>query len=211
MKAFVTSLFFVFYLGCAHQKKYPQHWWTPVLDQNVPSWEILPQAAGPGEVILSKRNELGILSNFAPTPFSYRGQRYESVEGFWQMMKYPESAKDPRSIFRLKHTRSEVSQMVAFEAKQAGDEASREMKRHKIDWVTFEGERMVYCSKIPERHYQLIKEVMWEKLLQNPKVKETLLATGNLILRADHHGGSCEAPEWRYYELWMQIRNELQK
>jgi len=38
-------------------------------------------------------NELGLLSNFAPTPFVFHGQRYASVEGFWQMMKYPEGAK----------------------------------------------------------------------------------------------------------------------
>lgn len=54
------------------------------------SWEILPQAAGPQEVILSKRNELGILSNFAATPFTFHGKRYAIVEGFWQMMLYPE-------------------------------------------------------------------------------------------------------------------------
>jgi len=47
--------------------KYPEHWFTPVSEVNKPDWEILPQAAGPGEVILSKRNELGILSNFAAT------------------------------------------------------------------------------------------------------------------------------------------------
>ena len=40
-----------------------------------------PQAAGPGEVILSKRNDLGILSNFAPTPFVYHGIRYASWKG----------------------------------------------------------------------------------------------------------------------------------
>ena len=53
--------------------KYPAHWWTPVPEAGKPDWEILPQAAKPGQVILSKRNELGILSNFAPTPFVYRG------------------------------------------------------------------------------------------------------------------------------------------
>jgi hypothetical protein len=56
-----------------------------------PEWEVLPQEAGPGEVILSKRHELGLLSNFAPTPFTFRGRRYASLEGFWQMMLYPES------------------------------------------------------------------------------------------------------------------------
>ena len=69
--------------------KYPAHWWTPVPKEGAPSWEILPQEAGPGEVILSKRHELGLLSNFAPTPFTFRGKRYASLEGFWQMMLYP--------------------------------------------------------------------------------------------------------------------------
>ena len=54
--------------------RYPAHWWTPVSEVNKPDWEILPQEAGPGEVILSKRNELGLLSNFAATPFTYRGK-----------------------------------------------------------------------------------------------------------------------------------------
>ncbi|HMG73017.1 MAG TPA: hypothetical protein VK582_05905 [Pyrinomonadaceae bacterium] len=67
--------------------RYPAHWWTPVIDPKKPDWEILPQEAGPGEVILSKRNELGLLSNFAPTPFVFRGKRYASLEGLWQMMK----------------------------------------------------------------------------------------------------------------------------
>src|SRR6266702_4460357 len=70
--------------------RYPSHWWTPVSKEGAPSWEILPQEAGPGEVILSKRNELGLLSNFAATPFTFHGRRYASLEGFWQMMKYPE-------------------------------------------------------------------------------------------------------------------------
>ena len=67
--------------------RYPSHWWAPVPREGAPAWEILPQEAGPGEVILSKRNELGLLSNFAATPFTFHGQRYASLEGFWQMMK----------------------------------------------------------------------------------------------------------------------------
>jgi len=77
---------------------YPAHWWTPVPAESAASWEILPQAAKPGQVILSKRNELGILSNLAATPFTLRGQRYASVEGFWQMMLYPEGPRDPRAL-----------------------------------------------------------------------------------------------------------------
>ncbi len=61
---------------------YTAVWFAPINDRNKPSWEILPQEAKAGEVILSKRNELGILSNFAATPFELDGKRYASVEGF---------------------------------------------------------------------------------------------------------------------------------
>src|SRR5690348_5370648 len=83
----------------ADQLQYPTHWFAPVDTNGAPAWEIFPQDAKPGEVILSKRNELGLLSNFAATPFSYRGKRYASIEGFWQMMKYPEGPDDPRGTF----------------------------------------------------------------------------------------------------------------
>jgi hypothetical protein len=101
---------------------YPPHWWAPVSEAEAASWEVLPQAAGPGEVILSKRNELGLLSNFANTPFVFHGQGYASLEGFWQMMKYPEGPADLRARYPgigWKHTRKEVSQMIGFEAKAA--------------------------------------------------------------------------------------------
>src|SRR5436190_1614511 len=80
----------------------------------------------------SKRNELGILSNFAATPFEYRGKRYASVEGFWQMMLYPEGPDDPRaksSAVAWPHTREQVAQMVAFEAKAAGDVGEKNMRK----------------------------------------------------------------------------------
>src|SRR2546422_9737601 len=60
---------------------YPAHWWTPIIDPKKPDWEIMPQEAAAGEVILSKRHELGLLSNFAPTPFVFHGKRYASLEG----------------------------------------------------------------------------------------------------------------------------------
>ena len=72
----------IIFLGTAFAlfaQQYPAHWWTPINDSHKPDWEILPQEAKPGEVILSKRNELGILSNFAATPFTLYGKRYASV------------------------------------------------------------------------------------------------------------------------------------
>jgi predicted NAD-dependent protein-ADP-ribosyltransferase YbiA (DUF1768 family) len=193
--------------------RYPAHWWTPVATEGKPEWEILPQEAGPGEVILSKRHELGLLSNFAPTPFTFRGQRYASLEGFWQMMLYPEGPRDARARFpglEWKYTRAQVAQMTAFEAKAAGTLAEENMKRMGINWASFAGKRFRYRSLKPGEHYRLIVAATWAKVQQNPEVKNVLLATGDLILRPDHHSEPNAPPEWRYFEIWMQIRTRLQ-
>jgi len=197
----------------ARNPRYPARWWTPVPTSGVPSWEILPQEAGPGEVILSKRSELGLLSNFAPTPFTFHGKRYASLEGFWQMMKYPENADDPRAKFpglEWKFTRDQVAQLTGFDAKHAGDLANANMKKMGIDWATFEGQRMEYRPARPGEHYKLIVEATREKVRQNPEVQKVLLATGDLVLKPDHHQEPDAPAAWRYYEILTAIRTDLQ-
>ena len=194
--------------------KYPAHWWTPVPTNGAPSWEILPQEAGPGEVILSKRNELGLLSNFAPTPFTFHGKRYASLEGFWQMMKYPEGTNDERATFpslEWKLTREQVGQLTAFDAKHAGSAADANMKKMGITWVTFEGQRIEPRDKSDGEHQALIFAATREKVRQNPEVQKVLLATGDLILKPDHHQEPNSPPAWRYFDILMTIRTELQK
>jgi predicted NAD-dependent protein-ADP-ribosyltransferase YbiA (DUF1768 family) len=194
--------------------RYPAQWFAPVNDPQKPAWEILPQEAGPGEVILSKRHELGLLSNFASTPFVFRGKRYASLEGFWQMMKYPEGPDDPRAkspAVEWKYTRAQVANMVSFAAKRAGDLGEANMKIMGISWVSFEGTHFEYRPAKPGEHYRLIVAAMWEKVKQNPEVKKVLLATGDLILKPDHHQEPDAPAAWRYFEIWMQIRSELQK
>lgn len=182
--------------------------------EGAPAWEILPQEAGPGEVILSKRHELGLLSNFAPTPFTFRGKRYASLEGFWQAMKYPEGPDDPRAKFpglKWNFTRAQVEQLTAFEAKHAGDLGEENMAKMGIGWVSFEGKRFEYKAKEPGEHHRLILAAMREKLRQNPDVQKVLLSTGDLILKPDHHQSPDDPPEWRYFDIWMQLRAELQQ
>src|SRR5436853_6979939 len=194
--------------------RYPAHWWTPIVDPKKTEWEILPQEAGPGEVILSKRNELGLLSNFAPTPFVFHGKKYASLEGFWQMMKYPEGPNDPRARFpglEWKYTRDQVRQMVSFEANKAGALASENMTKMGITWVSLEGKRFEYKPAVPGEHYKLIVEATCEKVKQNPEVKKVLLSTGDLILKPDHHQEPNAPAAWHYYEILMQIRAELQR
>ena len=191
--------------------QYPSDWWKPVPREQAASWEILPQEAGAGEVILSKRNELGLLSNFAPTPFEFRGKRYASLEGFWQAMKYPEDADDPRSKAEWKFTREQVAGLSGFEAKQAGDLGSANMKKLGITWVSFEGKRFEYRPKQPGEQYRLIVEATRAKVEQNPEVKRVLLATGDLVLKPDHRQEPDAPAAWRYYEILTAIRSELQK
>src|SRR5271170_3098108 len=205
----VLALMLIAAAPCLCAQQYPAHWWTPLPEANKPDWEILPQAAKPGEVILSKRNELGILSNFAATPFAFRGKRYASVEGFWQMMLYPEGPDDPRARalqIAWPHTREEVAQMTAFEAKGAGGAAERNMQKLGIDWVTFEGKRVLYRSHQKGEHYALIVAAMRAKLEQNADVRRILLATGSLRLLPDHIQESDSPPEWRYFEIWTEFR-----
>jgi predicted NAD-dependent protein-ADP-ribosyltransferase YbiA (DUF1768 family)/pimeloyl-ACP methyl ester carboxylesterase len=201
-----------FFLGKQSGRIYPRHWWKKFEDENKPDWEILPHEAKPGEVVLSKRNELGLLSNFAATPFEYCGKRYASLEGFWQAMKYPEGSDDDRAKhpgITWQFTREQVSQMTAFEAKEAGDLASANMRKMGIDWVTFNGKRFPYRPKHPGEHYRHIVAATRAKVSQNPSVKSVLESTGNLILKPDHHQEADAPAAWRYYDILTTIRDEI--
>lgn len=201
-----------FFLREEPSRYYPRHWWSKVSDPDKPDWEILPHEARPGEVIVSKRHELGLLSNFAATPFTYCGKDYVSLEGFWQAMKYPEWAGDPRFSDRgvkWEFTRAQVEQMAGFEAKRAGDLASANMRRLGIDWVTFDRKRFPYRPDKPGEHYRLIVAATKAKVCQNSSVASVLRSTGDLILRPDHRQEPGAPLAWRYCEILMQIRTEL--
>jgi predicted NAD-dependent protein-ADP-ribosyltransferase YbiA (DUF1768 family) len=209
----ISFLFFLGLLSFGLFAEYPKHWWGPINDPKAPSWEILPQEAAAHELILSKRNELGILSNFADTSFVFKSKKYATLEGFWQAMKFPEGPQDER----LKEgilwpiERASVEQMNGFQAKDAGKIGSENMKILNINWVSFEGKKLVYKTTEKLEHYDLIYSAMVEKLKQNPEVKKILLQTGNLILKPDHVQVEPVSPAWKYHEIWMEIRTRLQK
>lgn len=192
---------------------FPAHWWKEVPRESAKSWEILPQDAGPNEVVLSKRNELGLLSNFADTSFVFHGVCYPTVEAFWQMMKYPENSDDPRWAWARswKYTRQQVSQMNGYAAKSAGNYANFLMEKNSANWVTFEGKKIPFATKEPQEHYDLIWQALIEKIRQNPQVYQVLMATKDLKLIPDHGISEKSPREWHYNLLWMDIRKMLEE
>jgi len=198
------------------QSPFPTEWWAPVMREGAPSWEILPQDAKEGEVILSKRNELGVFSNLAATAFIFEGEKYASIEGLWQMMKYPDldDVKDPRLAWKDEYpfTRQQVKLMSGFEAKDAGDAASKINKEHKIDWVTYRTKKFNYKdgTRGSEYHYQIIFEATFQKVKQNPEVKNLLLKTRNLKLMPDHLQPIYAPKSYGYFNILMDLRKIFQ-
>ncbi|MBI3018483.1 MAG: NADAR family protein [Deltaproteobacteria bacterium] len=195
--------------------EYPREWWKAFPKDPAKSWEILPQEAAYGkDVILSKRTELGIFSNFAATPFTLDGKQYASVEGFWQMMKYPDpqDKEDPRYRKDLiwKYTREEVAQLTGFEAKEAGDATKENYQKLEISFISYKGKRMEYKDKDKMEHYELIFRAIQSKIDQNEPAKKLLAATGTLILRPDHIQDADAPPAYRYYDILIKIRSNLQ-
>ena len=58
-------------------------------------------------------------------------------------------------------------------------------------------------------HYQLILRVLWEKVRQNPEVRDLLLSTGDLILNPDNFDSLRGLPAWRCFDMYMDIRRTL--
>ena len=193
---------------------YPQEWWTPVDRDQASSWEVLPQDAGSGEVVLSKRTELGAFSNLAATPFYYDGHFYASVEGLWQMLKYPDPADptDPRhAISGYPYTRAQVRDLSLWESKDAGDIANKLMKENNIGFVSYNGQRFDYkdMAQGSDFHYELIFGAMEAKLAQNPKVRELLYRTRGLTLIPDHGIKDTSPASYFYHKIWMRLRERL--
>lgn len=213
MKRLLLALWFTSFIYSPHAytHSYPSHWWEAAVGE-VAWWEITPDSVEPssGQVVLSKRNELGLLSNFADTPFILDGIRYNTLEGLWQSMKFPESRKDKRyGDMSLKYSRDEVAQMSGFDAKKAGDYASKLMKKFKINWVTYKKQKMTYRTQKKGSHYKLIVRAMESKLLQNENVRKILKKTGDLVLLPDHKTKSSDPPAWKYFKIWMGLRFKL--
>ncbi len=193
--------------------RFPDAWWKPIPPEELKSWEIPPQAARRDlqQVILSKRTELGVFSNLAETPFELDGTSYKSVEAFWQSLKYPEDAADPRlnSSVRWQYTRSQVQNLSGFEAKAAGDLANENMKILGISWQSYQGKKFEPKTTDVDFHSRLIEKAITEKIMQNPPLQKLLKQTEQLVLLPDHKQSGTITPAYKYYDILMKIRAGL--
>lgn len=195
---------------------FPDLWWKPVPKEQLASWEIGPQEAdrSKGEVILSKRNELGQFSNLSSNTFVLDGVKYNSLEGLWQGMKYPENPQDERfknAKVVWPYTREQVYAMDGFAAKDAGDIANKNMKELGISWITYQGKKIEYKTTGKAEHYDIIYKASVAKIEQNPDLKKLLLSTGNLKFLPDHAQQPGAAPAYLYFDIYMKIRDDLRK
>lgn len=210
--------------GCIHASaqvdkqldSYPDAWWVYVPPEQLKDWEVPPHAADrlKGEVVLSKRTELGVFSNLAKAHFELDGIHYASIEGLWQGMKYPdgpsdERLKDPNIVWP--YTREQVYKMSGFESKAAGDIANANMKKLGIKWITYQGKKIDYKTEVGKvEHYNIIYRASEQKVLQNIEIKKLLIQTGQLNFLSDHKQQPNPDPAYLYFDIYMKIRSSLQ-
>jgi predicted NAD-dependent protein-ADP-ribosyltransferase YbiA (DUF1768 family) len=213
---FTVFLTFLFCLSSLANSTYPSHWWKVVEEKDRKgSWEILPHEAKEGELILSKRNELGQFSNLAASSFVFEGVRYASVEALWQMMKYPDPnlKNDPRMAFsdEYPYSRAEVIDLSGFPSKKAGSAANKVNRAHSIQWISYKNQVFNYkdFSTGSSIHYKIIFSAIGEKLRQNPHLIELLLKTKGLILKPDHTMKQPVPPSYEYHKILMLYRDRI--
>lgn len=141
-----------------------------------------------------------LLSTFAHTPFDLmlgdERAHCESVEGFWQGLKWPAGSADRDRAFGL----------WGLEAKLAGAAAP-------TGEIEVEGRRIPRGSAA---HHELAARAMRAKLEQNPTVQDALRATAGLRLThelVDEHGDpvpdSLTLPKAVFVEVWTRLRDEV--
>jgi predicted NAD-dependent protein-ADP-ribosyltransferase YbiA (DUF1768 family) len=113
-----------------------------------------------------------LLSNFAHTPFTLYGIRFESVEGFYQSMLFDED-----------QVRAVIAGTFGNEAKSWGKKSP---KREGDAVRTWDGRVVEFKG---EEFHEEIEKAIREKTQQNPSVAAALIATGDL-------------PLTHYYVMW---------
>lgn len=146
----------------------------------------------PINVVSNSSNPIArTISNLAETPFELDGFNYQSVESFWQGLKFTEAAD-----------RRRIAKLTGPQARDAG-----EAKGY--------GETVVYAGEtIPVgtwRHWKLMETACRAKFAQHEGARTALLATGDRPLIHVVRRDSRAIPGVIMASIWTRIRNGLRE
>lgn len=145
----------------------------------------------PLNIVQSIAPEFAPISNLAHTPFEMGGQRYASVEGFWQGLK----RSDPSE-------RRALAVLWGGEAKRLGSSVDQPAS------FVYDGAAVVAGS--PD-HWALMRAACEAKFSQNLEARDALLATGERWLTHKTRRDSRTIPGAIMADIWMRIRAGLQE
>ncbi|MBA4027306.1 MAG: hypothetical protein C0473_03595 [Cyanobacteria bacterium DS3.002] len=132
---------------------------TSAIEANIPELKLTTarDLMAPLNVSSKSSDDIGrLMSNFAETPFTLKGQRFASVEGFYQSLKFTDA-----------EMRSRVANMSGPIAKSFGRKGTAEA-------ATFEGNTFPFGSA---QHHDLIKDALRAKLEQHPQIAAEFIST----------------------------------
>jgi predicted NAD-dependent protein-ADP-ribosyltransferase YbiA (DUF1768 family) len=132
---------------------------------------------------------LRLVSNFAHTSFVLDDKSYESIEGFWQGLKFPDQAD-----------RRRLALLHGSEARDAGYHAPES------DTLMFDGENVRVGTYA---HWRLMEKACRAKFAQHAAAREALLSTRNRPLVHQVKRDSKNIPGVIMAAIWMRVRERL--
>jgi predicted NAD-dependent protein-ADP-ribosyltransferase YbiA (DUF1768 family) len=145
----------------------------------------------PLNIVQSIAPRFAPISNLAQTPFEIDGQRYASVEGFWQGLKQPDLLQ-----------RRAMAKLWGGEAKERGSSLNQP--------VEFAYQGAMVAAGSPE-HWALMRTACEAKFTQNDEARIALLETGERWLTHKVRRDSRTIPGAIMADIWMRIRAGLQE
>jgi predicted NAD-dependent protein-ADP-ribosyltransferase YbiA (DUF1768 family) len=143
----------------------------------------------PLNIVRSVAPQFAPISNLAHTPFELGGQRYASIEGFWQGLKRPDPAE-----------RRAIAKLWGSEAKERGGSVDQPTE--------FIHEDVTIVTGSPE-HWMLMRAACEAKFTQHDEARAALLATGERWLTHEVRRDSRTIPGAIMADIWMRIRARL--
>lgn len=131
-----------------------------------------------------------LMSNFGLAPFELDGESYQSIESFWQGLKFDDPGE-----------RRRIAGLDARAAHAAGDPKGYGAT------VTYGGETIPVGTY---RHWQLMERACRAKFTQHAPARAALIATGRRPLIHVLPKDSRSIPGAIMAEIWIRIRRDLQ-